>query len=551
MTSPLETLEPNPAATVAPAPNPLNLQATTTASSLRAALRPRNIVISGTNFWNPGDDFVREGVITILRQLFDGAPLNFLFYNFNADFFPQHKFSGISNFISEGDLENYGDSVDAVVLAGLSAGDEMKDLYQWILANGLEDRVILIGASYENDYVAQCIREEPEATIFKRARIIIGRTVKAPSFLKEEGIPYLRINCPAILSVPKVKSPPPGKKIERIGFSIQLPHGEGVPNHTCAMSHYDFSVEVLRDLSKKYQVEVVAHHKSEYFHFLKELREDGIPVVFSSFYHDFSEIYARYDLVVTTRLHASLFGNGHGIPGIIINDTDRHTHTLEGFPHTVWVNSRAAFERELARIEKADLGAIAREAQEFKEGLMNRYLEALRGPIGSLPAPAWMSGRARKLARESFEPMSFLRRVEFGKGVYLQEGLTRWLANSSEIRLPADRLRGPVNVAFTLGAGDLWCYGGRAFQALVCLDGRPVRRLAFDRDGEKHGVALRLDPHTAARTLTIETTGSFVPAQIDANSRDRRRLAIRFSDLAVEAIQEQAPAAAQAQLAPA
>ena len=37
-----------------------------------------NIVISGTNFWNPGDDFVRDGVIRVLRELFPGVALNFL-----------------------------------------------------------------------------------------------------------------------------------------------------------------------------------------------------------------------------------------------------------------------------------------------------------------------------------------------------------------------------------------------------------------------------------------------------------------------------------------
>src|SRR5688572_675106 len=88
--------------------------------------RTRNIVISGTNFWNPGDDFVRDGVITVLKELFPGELLNFLFYNFNADFFPQNKFAGIGNYVSNGDLDLYRDKVDAVVIAGLSAGSEIK-----------------------------------------------------------------------------------------------------------------------------------------------------------------------------------------------------------------------------------------------------------------------------------------------------------------------------------------------------------------------------------------------------------------------------------------
>ena len=107
----------------------------------------------------------------------------------------------------------------------------------------------------------------------------------------------------------EVKKIPTGKRVERIGFSIQLPHGEGLANHSCARAQYELSVAVLRDLSRQYAVEVVAHHKTEYFHFLNLLRGENIPVIFSSFYQDLYQIYPRYDLVITTRLHSSLFAN--------------------------------------------------------------------------------------------------------------------------------------------------------------------------------------------------------------------------------------------------
>ena len=100
-------------------------------------------------------------------------------------------------------------------------------------------------------------------------------------------------------------------------------------------------------------------------------------MLFSSFYQDLHDIYRRCDLVITTRLHASLFANGHGIPGIIINDTDRHTHTLEGFPHSAWVNSREGFQREFERVCGLDLAAVAAEAGEFKKKLTASYVAAL------------------------------------------------------------------------------------------------------------------------------------------------------------------------------
>lgn len=342
-------------------------------------VRPRNIVISGSNFWNPGDDFVREGVMRVLRETLSGEPINFVFYNFNPDLLPNVGQLPASNLIAQGDLEKFRHQVDAVVVVGVSAGDEVKPLYRWVVANGLEKKVYLISGHYESRYCADHITGEPEATIFRNARILIGRTKKFPDFIQSAGVPYHHVNCPALLSVPEVKVVAPGKKIERIGFSIQLPRLlGGLVNQFCADEPYQLAVTALSELARQYQVEVVAHHKTEYFHFLNLLQNTGIPVIFSSFYHHLFETYRRYDLVITTRLHASLFANGHGVPGIIINDTDRHTHTLEGFPHSPWVNTREAFQNALARWQQADLSAVAREADEFKSKLLARYVQVLR-----------------------------------------------------------------------------------------------------------------------------------------------------------------------------
>ena len=352
-----------------------DLERQTVASSVK------NIVISGTNFWNPGDDFVRDGVTQVLRNVFPGQTLNFLFYNFNADFFPQNKFAGISNLAARGDLNHYRDFIDAVVIAGLSAGEEIKDLYRWVIENGLQDRVYLIGAGYENNYVAHHILKEPEATIFRNARIIIGRTAKTPEFIPALGLQYLHLNCPALLSVKQVKNVLAGKRLEKIGFSIQLPQGVGLMNQVCAPGTTKLALDILRDLSANYTVELIAHHKTEYFYFLNLFRGAGIPVIFSSFYQDLHEIYPRYDLVITTRLHSSLFANGFGLPGIIVNDTDRHTHTLQGFPHSSWVNTREGFERAFERVREMDLAQVALEAERFKQNLMAKYVSALAAPF--------------------------------------------------------------------------------------------------------------------------------------------------------------------------
>jgi len=388
----------------------------------------KNIVISGTNFWNPGDDFVRDGVIKILHELFPGEVLNFLFYNFNEDFFPQSKFKGIHNMAAKGDLEQYKDFIDYIVIAGLSAGKEIKDLYSWIIENNLTDRVFLIGAGYENNYAAKHITEEPELTIFKNAKVITGRTRKTPDFITQNNLPYHYINCPAILSVPEVKEYPEGKKIKRIAFSIQLPKEIGVSNHHCAKEMYLLAIELIPELYSDYEIEFVAHHKSEYFHFLELFKEYNIniPVIFSSYYQDLYELYKRYDLIITTRLHASLFANGHGIPGIILNDTDRHTHCLEGFPHSVWVNSYEKFYDEFEKIKKRNLADIAREAKEFKTNLLQRYVEVLK-------APFYSSANARPAELVSQETLNEKIASFIQKGASSLEVKKRVLANFEKL----------------------------------------------------------------------------------------------------------------------
>jgi FkbM family methyltransferase len=373
--------------------------------SQQQSRRVRHIVISGTSFWNPGDDFVRDGVVRVLQAVFPGEQLNFLFYNFNADFLPHSRLRGIANQVSAGDLEQLRDHVDAVVIAGLSAGEEIKDLYRWVIASGLLDRVFLIGAGYESGYAAQHVAEEPEATIFRHARVVIGRTPRVAPFIEQSRIPYHHLNCPAILSVERVKEIPADRRIGKIGFSLQLPHEIGVVNHACDESMYRLGLELLTGLARHLPVEFLAHHKSEYFHFLELFRKQGIdiPVLFSSFYRDLFAIYPRYDLVVTTRLHASLFANGFGIPGIILNDTDRHTQTLEGFPHSVWVRDRKGFEDAFVKIADLNLREVAADAEKFKQDLLQRYVEILRPVFGTggtgteIPLPS-DDGRMRAAA---------------------------------------------------------------------------------------------------------------------------------------------------------
>ncbi len=344
-------------------------------------LQSRTILISGTHLWNPGDDFVRNGVIRVLREALPEYSLNFLFYDFNPEEVRPVHAPRSDNRIAPCDLPGLAGAIDAVVIAGLSAGSEIEPLMQGILAAGLEDRVFMIGAGYENDYAAAWMEREPAATLFRKARVITGRTAKHPAWMDRQGIRYQHLNCPAILSVPAVRSVAPFQKIERVLFSIQLPQDLGVPNQATGRPMFELACGALLALRERYDVAVLAHHKSEYAAFATGMAPEGVPVLFSSFEEHLEALYPSFDLVVTTRLHAALYANGHGIPGLILNDTDRHTHCLHGFTHTWWARDAVSFAERLQALAAMDLAEVALELQAFKAQLLAAYVQTLREPL--------------------------------------------------------------------------------------------------------------------------------------------------------------------------
>lgn len=344
-------------------------------------LTSRTILISGTHLWNPGDDFVRNGVVRILREALPEYHLNLLFYDFNPEEVRPPETPRSDNRVAPRDLAALAPAIDAVVIAGLSAGAEVEPLYHGILAAGLEDRVFLIGAGYENDYAAAWIEREPIATLFRQARIVTGRTARHPAWMDRNGVPYRHLNCPAILSVPAVRSVPPGQRIRRALFSIQLPHEGGTPNQSTGRAMFELAAQALGELRSHCEVALLAHHKSEFQHFATVGLPGSIPVLFSSFEEDLASIYPRFDLVISTRLHSALYANGHGLPAIVLNDTDRHTHCLEGFPHVTWVRDLPALRDHFAGLAALDLAQVALDLQAFKAGLLEAYVDCLRNPL--------------------------------------------------------------------------------------------------------------------------------------------------------------------------
>lgn len=367
----------------------------------------RTLLITGTHLWNPGDDWVRQGIIRVLRASVPEYDLNFLFYDFNPEEVRSSNAVREDNRVCAGELEALAPHLDAIVIAGLSAGAEVKPLYDGIVRAGLLDRLFLLGAGYENDYAASWMQAPSVQAIFRHAKVVTGRTRKHPKALDELGVDYRHVNCPAILAVPEVKEVVRGAPAARILFSMQLPHGYGVSNQTSGGAMFDLSCRALQNLTRTHEVATVAHHKSE----LLQLRAMGLeafgPIHFSSFESDLASLYPRFDAVITTRLHAGLYANGHGLPAIILNHTDRHTHCLEGFTHAWWASDPGTLDGHLAKLASLDLRQAAAQLGAFKGELEAQYVAILRPPLRETLARGEGRSEGASVAPDARLPIHF------------------------------------------------------------------------------------------------------------------------------------------------
>lgn len=128
-------------------------------------------------------------------------------------------------------------------------------------------------------------------------------------------------------------------------------------------------------------------------------------------------------------------------------------------------------------------------------------------------------------------PALAVRRIGFGAGAYPAEGEIRWLSKRAEMVIPPELVGAQTSLQFTLSIGDLWCYRGQPVQTTVALNGQPLTNTLFTRDQQSFTFTFPLGVSTTSHQFVIQSTVAFVPAQIDAKSRDQRELAVKLQKL--------------------
>ncbi len=207
-------------------------------------------------------------------------------------------------------------------------------------------------------------------TIHKKANVFAVRDRLLLEYLKPD-VSAKMLPCPALLCSPKHRK---RDKIKKIGFSLQANAHNArvifVPDDT-----YDFSIQLLKEVARYYEVEVVCHWIEDLICLQKKLG-NSIPIRYSYDAKDYLTFYDQYDLVISTRVHGSGMAASLGIPSFTISHS-RRTDTVNGFLSRVLTMDMQPAEI-IHQIQSIDLSTASEHVISHKNQTLQDYQVLLK-----------------------------------------------------------------------------------------------------------------------------------------------------------------------------
>ena len=311
----------------------------------------KNILFSTTRQWNPGDEFILQGIISILKRtnkfgIKDGTlRFNPIIYNRNPDirtdarrknstqgkdftkWFDNKNFKGKQYFLELFKIGHYENSfkddmnpqsIDLIVFAGSPEwyNNKLKQLYKVIQVGNIPTAYIGIGLGESIDF--QNLDSKVVRTL-EKAKLITVRDFSTKEFLSKLGAIYLP--CPAIFAANTEKIV---TSCSHIGL-IYATHNV-LRNQNVSYEMYEYIKRLYIELAKRYRVSLVCHYIDE----IEEAEKDfpNLNLFYSYDSRDYAEIYQQFDLVIGGRVHGIGMAASSGIPGIMINH-DKRSDTVK------------------------------------------------------------------------------------------------------------------------------------------------------------------------------------------------------------------------------
>lgn len=356
----------------------------------------KNILFPTVRQSNCGDEFILMGVLNIIDSL--QPEYNRVIWNRNMevcrrlalrDKVIEVKVNNIKEkiplnleelffenvaFRDDSFTEEYSlDSIGAVIFAGSPewAGYKLQPLYEKL--SDYDGPILFLGLGYHEGLVERCLPytqwDDIWKDIHKKASVFTVRDSLLIDYLKPE-IEATLLPCPALLCS---KGHRERNSIKKIGVSLQAKQGATkvsfVPEEV-----YIYSIKLLEELSKHYDVEVVCHFIEDLIYLTKVLGNTHM-IRYSYDAKDYLEIYDNYDLVISTRVHGSGMAASLGIPTFTIAHSMR-TDTVKGFLSHV-ISPKDDIEDVLIHIETMDLLKESRKIISHKNATLEDYKKIL------------------------------------------------------------------------------------------------------------------------------------------------------------------------------
>ncbi|MEJ8737280.1 polysaccharide pyruvyl transferase family protein [Erysipelotrichaceae bacterium HCN-30851] len=306
----------------------------------------KNVLISTTRQWNPGDEFIMMGVINILKEIY-GDIYNPIIYNRNPDirggsrfrnqtrnYYQSYKwdcksFKGkgilheifrIGHFDNSWKDDMKFENIDLAVFAGSPEwyGGRLKSMYEIIHKGKIPTLFLGLGAGSSLDFGKS---KDIVNEVLDNALLITTRDKSTEVLLKKYDAKY--VPCPALLSSPYSRQV---KMLKKIGLIYAT--NETLKGNNVSKEMHDYIVKLYKDLSLEYDVSLVCHYIDEVDKARAEL--PNINIFYSYDSKDYIEIYNHFDLIIGGRVHGVGMGASLGIPGIMIKH-DTRSSTTDGF----------------------------------------------------------------------------------------------------------------------------------------------------------------------------------------------------------------------------
>lgn len=353
----------------------------------------KNILISTTRQWNPGDEFIMMGSISILKKIY-GNTINPIIYNRNPDIrggasfrnkTRNYQFSykwdnavfkgkgGLHELFRIGHFDNSWkddmnyQNIDLALFAGSPEwyGTRLRNMYEVIEKGNIPTIFLGLGAGDSINFS----QSDPRVhRVLANAKCIITRDRQTEALLKKYNALYLP--CPALFASPNNRVV---KNVKKIGLIYAT--NETLKGNNVSKSMHDYIIDLYKQLNKKYNVELVCHYIDEIDKAREELPE--IPINYSYDSKDYIDIYNKFDLVIGGRVHGIGMSASLGIPGIMIKH-DSRSSTTDGFlASSIKIDTEIEEVKRLIDMISSNIEQESKKLINHKETVMKQYLSIL------------------------------------------------------------------------------------------------------------------------------------------------------------------------------